>query len=86
MAASDDYDTAMQAVATALGTNDYTTARKQLRVARAHALRIPDSSGGEGTSLKQRALSDLDSLEQAIDKAEVRGNKFQVISRLVPGN
>lgn len=86
MAASDDYDTAMQAVATALGTNDYTTARKQLRVARAHALRIPESVGGEGTSLKQRALSELKELEDSIDKADVRANKFEIFSRGVLGN
>lgn len=84
MAAEDDYDTALQAVATALGTSSYDTARHQLRLARVHAARLADSIGADGLSVKQRALADLDSIEKSIDKEERRDNKFEVHSTWVP--
>ncbi len=83
MAAAEDFDTAMSAVATALGTNDFSEAKKQLRVAMAHAARLPVSAAAGSISAQQRALQDIAALEALISKAEARANKATVYSRWV---
>lgn len=82
MPAHDDYDTAMQGVATALGTDDFTTARKQLRVAGAHALRIPATASGEGVTVQARALADIETMTKLVDDGERRVGKWISISNV----
>ena len=84
MAARDDFDTALVAVVTALGTSDFTTARAQARIARVHALRLPVSFSADGVSTTERAVSEIDSILADIDAGEARASKSSTISVWVP--
>lgn len=83
MSAASDFDTAMAAAATALGTSDYTTARQQLLVAEAHALRLPQSTTTGSVTTQERALADVRALRETIQQA---GGSFMLLEEhLVPG-
>ena len=89
MSAASDYDTALQAVATAISAGNYSTARTQLTLASVHALRLPQSTtGGEGVTTQERALSDLKALRMEIDELEQRtaGPYCIIEEHWVPGD
>ncbi len=84
MPALSDYNTAMEAVATALAADDFTEARKQLRIARAHALRLPSAVNVDGLNVQRQSLDQIDKLEDAITREEGRSQDGEVHSRWVP--
>lgn len=85
MAAEDDYDTALLAVATAIGTSDWATARTELLKAHTHALRIPRQlTTKDGGSLQMHALEQIKLLKEEINEQDRRGDKFETFSSGVP--
>jgi len=84
MAARDDYDTALQAAATAIGNSDWATARSQLNQAAVHLARIPAQGYEAAGSFTERAIDDIAKLREIVNAAERRASKFEVHSQWVP--
>lgn len=84
MAAVDDYDTALSAVATAVAAGEWSTARTQLLVARAHLARVPQSFSRGGFNVVARGREELDGLEAAVDKQVARTAPYEEHSSWVP--
>lgn len=86
MPANTDYDTALDAGATAYASADYAEARKQIGIAGFHLARMKSSSAINGASVSRRALKDLEDLKALVDAAEKRssGGKFEIHSTWVP--
>ena len=86
MPANTDYDTALDAGATAYAAGNYAEARKQIGVAAFHLARMKNASAINGASISRRSIKELEDLKDLVDAAEKRssGGKFEIHSTLVP--